>query len=114
MKNQYNIKVNPPELTSEQIKKHQDFDTLFAKFEQQASPADETPIRAIESTATKTSPAWLVNYGTSALIAIAALSCIGFLCLKRWLFSIRNRTIKLAKFFLCRPHCHLLILPTET
>lgn len=79
MKNQYNIKVNPPELTSEQIKKHQDFDTLFAKFEQQASPADETPIRAIESTATKTSPAWLVKYGTSALIAIAASVVLVFM-----------------------------------
>ena len=113
MKNQYNIKVNPPELTSEQIKKHQDFDTLFAKFEQQASPADETPIRAIESTATKTSPAWLVKYGTSALIAIAASVVLVFM-LKEVAFSIRNRTIKLAKFFLYRPHCHLLILPMET
>ena len=31
MKDNYNIKTNIPELSAEQIKKHQDFDALFAQ-----------------------------------------------------------------------------------
>lgn len=34
MKDNYNIKINPPELSSEQIKQHQNFDALLASFEQ--------------------------------------------------------------------------------
>lgn len=42
MKNQYNIKTNPPDLSSEQIEQHRDFDALLKVFEQAPSSDEET------------------------------------------------------------------------
>lgn len=45
MKNQYNIKINPPKLSSEQIEQHRDFDALLQAFEQtQAAAPSPEPV----------------------------------------------------------------------
>lgn len=81
MKDNYNIKTNPPELSSEQISKHQDFDALFAKFQEaDVSPKSETvestPVRSINKES-KVSP--LLKYGTGALMAVAASVLLVFM-----------------------------------
>lgn len=79
MKQPYNIKENLPKLSSEQINKHQDFDALFAKFQQTETVMSEsksdTPLRDINS---KT-PSWLVKYGVGAILAIAASMLLVFM-----------------------------------
>ena len=50
MKNNYNIKLNPKQLTSEQIAKHQDFDALLRQFEKGGivePPAKSAKIRPL-------------------------------------------------------------------
>ncbi len=81
MKDNYNIKTNPPELSSEQISKHQDFDALFAKFQEAEIPpngetADSTPVRSINEEK-KLSP--IFKYGTGALMAVAASVLLVFM-----------------------------------
>lgn len=81
MKDNYNIKTNPPELSSEQISKHQDFDALFAKFQEaDLSPESEivesTPVLSI-NTERKMSP--ILKYGTGALMAVAASVLLVFM-----------------------------------
>jgi hypothetical protein len=81
MKDNYNIKTNPPELSSEQISKHQDFDALFAKFQDAEVPpnsetVDSTPVRSI-SEEKKVSP--ILKYGTGALMAVAASVLLVFM-----------------------------------
>jgi hypothetical protein len=81
MKDNYNIKTNPPELSSEQISKHQDFDALFAQFQAaEVPPKDETeastPVRSIKK-GNDVSPAF--KYGTGALMAVAAAILLVFM-----------------------------------
>jgi len=81
MKDNYNIKTNPPELSSEQIGKHQDFDALFAKFQEAEVPpeneiVESTPVRSIKK-GSKVSPAF--KYGTGALMAVAASVLLVFM-----------------------------------
>lgn len=81
MKDNYNIKTNPPELSSEQISKHQDFDALFAKFQEAEVPpenetAGSTPVRSIKK-GSKVSP--ILKYGTGALMAVAASVLLVFM-----------------------------------
>lgn len=78
MKNKYNINVNPPQLSSELIKKHQDFDHLFEQFEQQMTESVEPGIEAIKPSKHK-SANWVVQYGTTALLAIAASIVLVFM-----------------------------------
>ena len=84
MKNNYNIKVNPPELSSEQINKHQDFDALFAQFQEAAvppveeQPVEETPVRPIES-GTKKVSSWVIKYGVGAILTLAASVVVVFM-----------------------------------
>ena len=83
MKNNYNIIENPPELSAEQISKHQDFDALFAQFEATTEPpadeltTSETPIRAIDSAGKL--PSWFIKYGLGAIITIAASVLLVFM-----------------------------------
>lgn len=82
MKDNYNIKTNPPELSSEQISKHQDFDALFAQFQETAAPpknetTETTPVRSIKK-GSKLSPAF-IKYGTGALMAVAASILLVFM-----------------------------------
>jgi hypothetical protein len=81
MKDNYNIKTNPPELSSEQISKHQDFDALFAKFQEAEVPSEvetveSTPVRSINKES-KVSP--ILKYGTGALMAVAASVLLVFM-----------------------------------
>ena len=82
MKDKYNIKVNPPELNSEQISKHQDFDSLFAKFQESTKSLPEekgnknTPLYAISSPKL---PSWMLKYGIGSIVAIAASVLIIFM-----------------------------------
>lgn len=83
MKNNYNIKVDPPELSSEQISKHQDFDALFAQFQEMEVPPkdksieEETPIHSIKKTS-KFSPL-MIKYGVGAVLTIAASILVVFM-----------------------------------
>jgi hypothetical protein len=77
MKNKYNINVNPPPLSTEQIKKHQDFDQLFKQYEQQMTVSDEPVIRAVDTSKNKSN--WVVRYGTTAMLAIAASIVLVFM-----------------------------------
>lgn len=54
MKNQYNIKTNPPNLSSEQIEQHRDFDALLKAFEQAPSSDEETHSPSKEAAASWT------------------------------------------------------------
>lgn len=81
MKDNYNIKTNPPELSSEQISKHQDFDALFAKFQEadvssESETVESTPVRSINKER-KMSP--ILKYGTGALMAVAASVLLVFM-----------------------------------
>lgn len=81
MKDNYNIKTNPPELSSEQISKHQDFDALFAKFQEadvssESEAVESTPVRSINQER-KMSP--ILKYGTGALMAVAASVLLVFM-----------------------------------
>ncbi|CAA6810755.1 MAG: OmpH family outer membrane protein (Fragment) [uncultured Aureispira sp.] len=81
MKDNYNIKTNSPELSSEQISKHQDFDALFAQFQAAEIPAknetaESTRIRAIKKGNRR---ALLLKYGTGALMAVAASVLLVFM-----------------------------------
>lgn len=84
MKDNYNIKIDPPELSSEQIKQHQNFDALFAQFEASTPPVeetpvvDDTPVRAISSAGKKLSPV-LLKYGVGALVTVAASILVVFM-----------------------------------
>ncbi|MFK7797357.1 MAG: hypothetical protein AB8E82_07880 [Aureispira sp.] len=53
MKDNYNIKINPPELSSEQINQHQDFDALLASFEQTAGASKEPTTVSADTTTMK-------------------------------------------------------------
>ncbi|WMX14335.1 hypothetical protein [Aureispira sp. CCB-E] len=82
MKDNYNIKTNPPELSSEQISKHQDFDALFAQFQEATVPPssdtkESTPVRSIKKGG-KVSPSF-IKYGTGALMAVAASILLVFM-----------------------------------
>lgn len=73
MENNYNITENPPKLSSEQINKHQNFDELFAQFEQlggasQTATANEVALEATKNVA----KGWILKYGISALVTVAA------------------------------------------
>lgn len=50
MKNRYNIKTNPPNLSSEQIEQHRDFDALLKAFEQTPAAEPNTPSEATAPT----------------------------------------------------------------
>lgn len=97
MKDNYNIKIDPPELSSEQIQQHQDFDALFAQFQastpsvEETPPVDNTPVRAISSAGKKLSPV-LVKYGIGALITIAASVLVVFM-LQESVTNIDNQLV---------------------
>lgn len=81
MKDNYNIKTNSPELSSEQISKHQDFDALFAKFQEAEVPpesetVESTPVRSINK---ENKIAAILKYGTGALMAVAASVLLVFM-----------------------------------
>jgi hypothetical protein len=81
MKDNYNIKTNSPELSSEQISKHQDFDALFAKFQEAEVPPESetvgsTPVRSINK---ENKIALILKYGTGALMAVAASVLLVFM-----------------------------------
>jgi hypothetical protein len=82
MKNNYNIKENPPELSSNKIRQHQNFDALFASYQETTPSLDETgttntPVHPIGSS-TKVPP-WVLKYGLGALVAIAASMLLVFM-----------------------------------
>lgn len=81
MKNNYNIKIDPPEISSEQIQKHQDFDALFAQFQEvETAPKEPAvdPKPAAPKAITKITPL-LIKYGTGAVIAVAASILVVFM-----------------------------------
>ncbi|BDS13496.1 hypothetical protein [Aureispira anguillae] len=84
MKDNYNIKVNPPELSSEQIEKHQDFDALFAQFQAKVPPNEEMAIVPASETTTQTTKGskispLMIKYGTGAVMAVAASILLVFM-----------------------------------
>ncbi|MCP4442157.1 MAG: hypothetical protein GY810_24870 [Aureispira sp.] len=80
MEHNYDIKENPPKLSSEQISKHQNFDDLFAQFEQMGGSSQATSGTevAIDAT-TKAAKGWIIKYGIGALVTIAASVVIVFM-----------------------------------
>jgi len=81
MKDNYNIKTNSPELSSEQISKHQDFDALFATFQEAEVPpesetVESTPVHSINK---ENKVSLILKYGTGALMAIAASILLVFM-----------------------------------
>lgn len=89
MKQHYNIKENLPKLSSEQINKHQNFDDLFAKFQEMETKTassegkSDTPVRELP---TKT-PSWLVKYGVGAILALAASMLLVFMLQQTFMMS---------------------------
>ena len=85
MKQHYNIKENLPKLSSEQINKHQNFDDLFAKFQEietvtaSNESKSDTPIRELTS--------WLVKYGVGAILALAASMLLVFMLQQTFMMS---------------------------
>ena len=82
MKNNYNIKTDLPKLDSEQINKHQDFDSLLAQFEQATPPKEDvgqattdTIVKPIDN---KIAP-WIVKSGVGVLMTIAASVLVVFM-----------------------------------
>lgn len=78
----YDVHINPPKLSSEDIQKHQDFDALFAQFEQAAASAESAPASepsattTIAHTARKTPFKLYYAWGGMAVAASVALFMI--------------------------------------
>ena len=90
MKDKYNIKINPPELSSEQISKHQNFDALFAQFQDAAQTTpDDGSLKEPAPDNVRKFPAWMVKYGTGAFIAVAASLLLVFM-LKQMVASVEG------------------------
>jgi hypothetical protein len=81
MKDNYNIKINPPKLSSEQIEKHKNFDALLEQFNQSATK---------KKSANKTK----VRYMILASVAVAA--SLAFLLIYRGLFNEEKQENMLA------------------
>jgi hypothetical protein len=89
MKENYNIKINPQELSSEQISKHQNFDALFAQFQDSAeTTSNDSGLKEPVDNIRKI-PAWVVKYGTGAFIAVAASLLLVFM-LKQMVASVEG------------------------
>ena len=73
--NKYNFKFNPPELSSEQINKHQSFDDLMAQFE--TAPAPQQPAKVVQMRSVRRNIAYMAGVGAAAMIAIFAYFTIG-------------------------------------
>jgi hypothetical protein len=73
--NKYNFKFNPPELSSEQINKHQSFDDLMAQFE--TAPAPKQPAKVVRMRSVRRNIAYMAGVGAAAMIAIFAYFTIG-------------------------------------
>ena len=73
MKDNYNIKINPPELSSEQINQHQDFDALLTSFEQ---AANKQPTTASSDTTTLKVVKGRRRYITGVIAMVAAASLV--------------------------------------
>ncbi|MDC0231603.1 hypothetical protein OAK19_06510 [Aureispira] len=90
MKDKYNIKVNPPELSSEQISQHQDFDSLLAKFQESTKlesnekSNSNTPVHPISK---RKLPSWIMKYGIGSIVTIAASFLLVFM-LKQMVNSV--------------------------
>ncbi len=74
MKDNYNIKVNPPELSSEQIKQHQNFDALLASFEQAPTASEEDNTTKVVALVPSKSRRW--KYIASGIVTLIAASLI--------------------------------------
>lgn len=68
----YNIKINPPQPSSEDIAKHQDFDALLAQFKETPQPEESKPER-------KSRVIWLRYAATAAAVIILAVIVRGLL-----------------------------------
>lgn len=68
----YNIKINPPQPSSEDIAKHQDFDALLAQFKETPQPEESKPER-------KSRVIWLRYAATAAAVIILAVMVHGLL-----------------------------------
>lgn len=79
MKDNYNIKENIPKLSSDQINKHQDFDALFAQFEQTATAPEAEPTKVVEIAEASKGKSLFIKYGLGALMAVAASVAVIFM-----------------------------------
>ncbi|MCH2042532.1 MAG: hypothetical protein MK212_00200 [Saprospiraceae bacterium] len=79
MNNNYNIKENIPKLSSEQINKHQDFDALFAQFEQTTPTPEAEVTKVVELPKASPGKSLLVRYGLGAIMAVAASVLVIFM-----------------------------------
>ena len=66
--NKYNIKFNPPELTSEQINKHKDFGALLAQFE--AAEVTKPKLRVVHKRNWRRTFTYISSVGAAAMIAL--------------------------------------------
>lgn len=91
MKDNYNIKVNPLELSSEQIQQHQNFDALLASFEQAPSPQEETKGDSsnLKVVAMNPNQRRRLKYAASAIITLIAASLL-FVVLRQPLEEIHT------------------------
>jgi len=71
-KDLYNIKINPPQLSKEEIAKYQDFDALLAKFK-------ETPLPEEVKSERKPRVIWLRYVATAAAVFLLAAMVNGLL-----------------------------------
>jgi hypothetical protein len=76
MKDNYNIKINPPELSSEQINQHQDFDALLASFEQVSGASKESNTASTATTTMKVVKTRRRRYIAGIIATLAAASLV--------------------------------------
>jgi hypothetical protein len=78
MKDKYNIKINPPELSSEQIKQHQNFEALLANFKQAPTTPEAPPTAPVELEVVKDAPQKRRRfvYIASAVVTVLAASLV--------------------------------------
>ena len=79
MKQDYDIRVNPPRLSKAQIEKHKDFSALLAQYQASA----EGQAKTLEASQDKQgrgrfSPAWWLRYGLGSALALGAASVLIF------------------------------------
>ena len=72
--NKYNYRFNPPELTSEQVNRHMDFDALMAQVEATAQPE---PTKVVRMRTLRRNISYIASIGAAAMLGLVAYFTIG-------------------------------------
>lgn len=118
MKDNYKVKINPPELSSEQIKQHQNFDALLASFEQKPTAIKEstTPSSNGKIVSMTLQKRRRLKYIASAIITLTAASLL-FTILRQPLEEIQNNqppTLQINEILALQSPLPNLAKPVET